>query len=152
MPNRTNTRPLHAGTEEILSNYCRGQRFNTLVKCSYYSVRHAEIRTWDNEISVHLVNTQSSQPETKRRWACCFNRLAWAIVSHAAVFEPAVRGILKKTQSFDPGGLGKSLALSLSALKVITFPHTPYVCSSTKDMIDIRGRYSRSLVFMVELT
>lgn len=40
----------------------------------------------------------------KKPWARCFNRLWWTIVSHAAVFEPAVSRFEKKTETFDPGG------------------------------------------------
>lgn len=139
MPNRTNTRPLHAGTEEISSNYCRGQRFNTLVKCSYYSVRHAEIRTWDNEISVHLVITRSSQPETKGDGPVVSIDSRGLLLATLLSSSPPSEGYQRKPRVSTQAGLEKSFALSLSALKVITFPHTPYVCSAKKNLIDIKG-------------
>lgn len=55
-----------AGSLQVMQNWWRGQSSNTPANHSCYSVWYAEIRTWDNEISLHLVITPSSQPETKR--------------------------------------------------------------------------------------
>lgn len=121
-PSWTNTwPPSHAGLEHPAPNYCRGQRFNTLVERSCYSVWRTEIRTFDNEISVHLVITRSSQPETKGNGPVASIDSLGLLLARLLSSSP---WDTEEKQEFWPRLGWKSFAVSLSAWKVITFPHT----------------------------